>query len=277
MTDHALPRHIGRREAAGAGPTARRSVFVSRFMANYFTWYLSRHLNALRIAGWGLPPAPAPAGPIVAYSNHPSWWDAALYSILGQRLFPERESYAPMDAAMLEKYAVFGRIGAFGVDLGTRRGAATFLRDSAEILSRPERVMWVAAQGRFTDARQRPLGLKPGIAKLAELGPDATLLPMAVEFAFWDERGAEALIAFGPPQEARDLAALPRADRLAHLEAVLASTMDRLVLDVQARDPDRFVTLISGLSGVGGVYDAWRRVKALARGQRFDPSHWGRG
>jgi hypothetical protein len=43
-----------------------------------------------------------------------------------QRLYPRRrpaaadhESYAPIDAAMLQRYGVFGRIGAFGVDLET--------------------------------------------------------------------------------------------------------------------------------------------------------------
>lgn len=276
MTGQAAPGRL-LAPAPDLDPTLRRSVFISRFMAGYFTWYLSRHLNGLRIARWGRPPAQGPAGPIVAYSNHPSWWDAALYALLGQRLFPGRASYAPMDAAMLARYGVLGRIGAFGVDLDSARGAAAFLRGSAAILSRPDSLMWVAAQGRFTDARRRPLGCKPGVARLAEIGPDATFLPMAIEFTFWDERGAEALIAFGPAMGAGDLAAMTRPDRLAHLEAALEATMDRLAADAQARDPARFETLIAGTSGVGGVYDLWRRARAAAQGRRFDPSHWGRG
>ncbi len=32
-------------------------------------------------------------------------------------------------------------------------------------------------------------------------------------------------------------------------------------------------TLLAGRSGVGGVYDQWRRLKSWARGRRFDPSH----
>ena len=42
------------------------------------------------------------------------------------------------------------------------------------------------------------------------------------------------------------------------------------------RDPDRFTTLLDGKTGVGGVYDVWRRTKSWARGERFDASHGGR-
>ena len=55
-------------------------------------------------------------------------WDAAVYILAAHRLFPERESYAPIDAEMLQQYGVFGRIGAFGVDLNSARGAGTSAR-----------------------------------------------------------------------------------------------------------------------------------------------------
>jgi hypothetical protein len=146
---------------------------------------------------------------------------------------------------------------------------------SADLLSRPDRALWVAAQGRFSDARQRPVGLRPGVARLAELAPGATFLPLAVEYVFWTERGAEALVAFGPPLRAADLAALPRPERLARLEAALTGTMDRLAADALARDPGRFDSLMEGRPGIGGVYDVWRRGKALLQGRRFDPAHRG--
>ncbi len=67
------------------------------------------------------------------------------------------------------------------------------------ILARPGAVLWITAQGRFQDVRVRPLGLRPGVARLAELAPDALFVPLALEYAFWEERGAEAFAAFGPP------------------------------------------------------------------------------
>jgi 1-acyl-sn-glycerol-3-phosphate acyltransferase len=244
-------------------------------MVSTFRRYFTRHMNALRIASWGLPAAPQ-TGPVIVYSNHPAWWDAAVYILAADHFLPAHESYAPIDAAMLKQYGVFGRIGAFGVDLESSRGAADFLKTSAEILSAPNRALWVTAQGRFSDVRERPLGLKPGVARLPELAPSCIVIPLAIEYGFWLERGAEAFIAFGKPMRADELLKLARPARLDHLESELAATLDRLSADVQSRDPARFRSLLEGRAGVGGIYDGWRRTIAVLRGRTFDPSHEGR-
>ncbi|WP_375456506.1 lysophospholipid acyltransferase family protein [uncultured Methylobacterium sp.] len=241
-------------------------------MVAYFDRFLRRHLNALRLPRWGLPPTLSD-GPVVVYCNHPAWWDAAVIILLAGRLFPQRASYAPFDARMLERYGVFRRMGAFAVALDTPRGAAQFLSASRGVLARPGSLMWITAQGRFADVRARPLDLRAGVARLAEIAPDAVFVPMALEYAFWDERGAEAFAAFGAPVSGRDLLALPRAERLARLEADLAALLDRLGADVVARDPERFQDLVSGARGVGGIYDGWRRLAAALRGRRFEPGH----
>ena len=254
---------------------ARRSPLLHRFMVSTFRRYFRRHMNALRVASWGMPAAPG-NGPVIVYSNHPGWWDAAVYILAADHFLPSHESYAPIDAAMLKQYGIFGRIGAFGVDLESPRGAANFLRTSAEILSSPNRSLWVTAQGRFGDVRERPLGLKPGVARLPEIAPDCIVLPLAIEYGFWLERGAEAFIAFGKPMRGSDLLDLARADRLERLETELTTTLDRLSADVQSRDPARFRAMLEGRAGVGGVYDGWRRTIAALRGRAFDPSHEGR-
>jgi 1-acyl-sn-glycerol-3-phosphate acyltransferase len=150
------------------------------------------------------------------------------------------------------------------------------LRTGAEILSSPSRALWITAQGRFGDVRERPLGLKPGVARVVERAPDCTILPLAIEYGFWQERGAEAFIAFGQPMRGRDLLDLPRPARLERLETELTTTLDRLSADVQSRDPAKFRSVLAGRAGIGGVYDGWRRMVAILRGRRFDPSHEGR-
>jgi len=244
-------------------------------MVSVFRRYVARHMNALRIASWGIPEVPA-RGPVIVYSNHPAWWDAAVYIIAADRFMPSYESYAPIDAKMLAQYAIFGRVGAFGVDLDSRVGAADFLRIGTEILSGSERALWVTAQGRFADVRERPLGLKPGITHLIEQAPGCTVLPLALEYGFWLERGAEAFMAFGEPMRGGDLLALARPARREHLEAALAATLDRLSADVMSREPARFHSVLEGRAGIGGVYDGWRRMASMLRGRRFDPSHEGR-
>lgn len=267
-------------ERAAVPPTlpviARRSPGLWRFTVPWFARFFGRHMNALRVARWGEPPEAARGAPLVVYSNHPSWWDGALYILLAAKLFPERECYAPIDAAMLQRYRFFARIGAFGVDLGSPRGAAEFLRAGRAILTRPDRALWVAAQGRFVDSRERPPGLRPGVARLAEVAPEAAaFLPLAIEYTFWSERGAEALAAFGPLRRGEELRRLGRSERLALLERDLETTQDRLARDAMRRDPRQFRSLIEGRAGVGGVYDLWRRLRAWREGARFDPAHGG--
>ncbi|MDP4025553.1 lysophospholipid acyltransferase family protein [Methylobacterium sp. NEAU 140] len=241
-------------------------------MAVWFARYLHRHLDALRLPLWSAPPADH-AGPVVVYCNHPAWWDALVLIVLAARTCPERDNRAPFDAAMLRKYRIFERLGAFGVDLDSPRGGAQFLAAARGILARPGSALWITAQGRFADVRARPLDLRPGVARLPEIAPEALFVPLALEYAFWDERGAGAFAAFGPGVPGAALAALPRSERLARMEGDLAALLDRLGRDVVSREPARFRTLVAGRKGVGGVYDLWRRLAARLAGRRFDPAH----
>ncbi len=267
---------VAARLPADQRPTARRNPALVRFFALYFRRFFVRHMNALRLARWGRLRVAPGEGPVVVYSNHPSWWDGAVYVLAADTFLPAHESYAPIDAAMMAKYGFFGRIGAYGVDLESPAGAAYFLAASADVLSRPDRAIWLAAQGRFVDARERPVDLKPGIARLPELNPDTLFVPLAIEYGFWEERGGEAFLGFGPPIRGADLLAFDRPARRARLEAALTEALDRLAGDVRSREPERFDTVLSGKAGVGGVYDLWKRFRARARGEAFDPSHGGR-
>ena len=62
-------------------------------------------------------------------------------------------------------------------------------------------MLWITAEGSFTDARTRPVRLRPGLAHLARRVPGATIVPLALEYPFWDERTPEALCRFGTPME----------------------------------------------------------------------------
>jgi 1-acyl-sn-glycerol-3-phosphate acyltransferase len=97
---------------------------------------------------------------LIVVLNHPSWWDPLLGLVLTE-LFADRDHYWPMDADALRRYWVFQRLGAFGIEPATLRGAREFLRTACAILARPRTALWVTAQGRFADPRERPAVIEP--------------------------------------------------------------------------------------------------------------------
>ncbi len=251
---------------------ASRSEVLFRLFAAYLRWYAGRRFHAMRLSRTGLPRAPD-TGPLIVYSNHPSWWDPAIYILLCDMLFHGRAGYGPMDQAALGKYGVLQRMGVFGVALDDPRGAAQFLHTSLAVLQRPRSMLWITAEGAFTDNRVRPITLRPGLAHLARRVPHATILPLAIDYPFWNESRPEALVRFGEP--------LPggREDSVAEwtrrLEGALTDTMDALAAESTTRDPALFRPLLRGFAGVGGIYDSWRWLRATVGGHRFDPSHEG--
>ena len=259
------------RAAEARSPIALRSPRHIAFFDRVFTRFARRHLRAVRLARWGRPRLP-PGGPVVVFANHPSWWDGMAVMLLWRRLLAERELYVPMDAEALGSYGFMRRIGVFGVEPGAR-GAAGFLRVAAEVLASPDRLLWINAPGRFSDARERPVPIAPGMSRLPELAPGATFLPLALEYTFWNERAPEMLAAFGEPVPAAAFLAEAREARAGRMSAALAATLDRLAADSVARDPALFETLLEGRQGMGGVWQAWRRAGALLRGEAFDPRH----
>lgn len=252
-------------------PVALRSRLLCWFFGGVMARRLRRGFHAVRLARPGWPVLP-PDRPVIIYLNHPSWWDPALLIVMGTTRFRGRPGYGPIDAEMLHRYRFMRRIGLFGLEPG-RAGAVTFLRNAEHILANPRAMLWITAEGAFTDPRRRPVTLRPGLAHLVRRAPPALVVPLAVEYPFWDERTPEALMRFGDPIEAASFAALPVPEIAAELEGRLEAVMDQLALDAQSRDPALFLTLIEGTVGIGGVYDLWRRARAWTSGQNFSAAH----
>jgi len=198
-----------------------------------------------------------PGGPLIVYANHSSWWDPMICILLAHTLLPDCRHYAPMDAEALARYPILRKIGIFPVEMASARGTAQFLRTGSAIL-RDGGVLWVTPQGRFADPRAWPLAFKPGLASLAMRVPGVTLLPLAIEFTFWDERLPEALVCFG---SATTSAANEQ------LEAGLAGAMLELRQASIARDARAFRVLLQGSRGAGGVYAFGRRLREVFTGK----------
>jgi 1-acyl-sn-glycerol-3-phosphate acyltransferase len=257
---------------AGVDPTALYSERQMRAFHFMFGRYFEKHMRALRLAQWGRPAVDA-SRPLVVFANHPSWWDGVAFMLLSVALFPGRRMFIPMDATALAKYPFMRRLGVFGVDQTSQRGAALFLRTAERVLAEPSHMLWLNAPGRFQDVRERPVAIAPGLMRLPELAPGAQFLPLALDYPFWSERKAEMLAGFGAPLAGEALRAMEREARAAQLGAALQATLERLAADAIARDAARFDTLRQGREGMGGIYQGWRQLGAALRGRPFDPRH----
>jgi 1-acyl-sn-glycerol-3-phosphate acyltransferase len=250
----------------------RRSAWLFELFRKYCRYYAHRHFHAVRVARDG----PIPnlhQGPLIIVLNHPSWWDPVIGLILC-RLMPDwRIHFAPIDARGLAQYRFLERLGFFGVEVGTTRGGLSFLRKACAILTQPESVLWISAQGEFVDPRQRPVRLKQGVGHLVHRLSNVTIVPLAVEYPYWNDRFPEALTRFGRPIAVKTGWEHTPQSWTESVEHALEETQDRLAEQALRRDPSLFTTVLSGRAGVGGVYDLWRRVKAILKGIPFDSAH----
>jgi 1-acyl-sn-glycerol-3-phosphate acyltransferase len=257
-------------------PVALRSPRLHREFLRYLQRLLPRHFHGVRVSREGTP-NPEAGFPLIIYCNHPSWWDPLLLFILAENYLPDWEHYGPMDAASLAQYPVLRRLGVFGLEPGAR-GASQFFRISGRVLRNSGRALWVTAEGHFTDPRVRPVQIRPGLAHLAHriaysarFKLDPIIMPLALDYPFWNESKPEALARFGEPIVTHDLRTVE--EWHLHLTTELTVTMDALTDEAISRDPELFYTVLAGRTGIGGVYDLWRRVTSWARLRRFDPSH----
>lgn len=257
----------------GQNPQQLRSRHWVFFFDRIMKRQLRRSFHAVRLARPGMPTID-PNLPLIIYSNHPSWWDAAMVPPLVCQLQPARRFFAPIDSVALKRYPFLERVGLYGIEQTSFAGTARFLRIGDELLKQRDCMLCITPEGRFSDVRQRPVRFRPGLGALIRRVPRVTVLPLAVEYGFWTERTPEALARFGEPMVmGADRPAFGDADPESVLEARLTTTMDALALDAASADPQRFTTVFEGRAGVGGIYDLWRHFLAWRRGERFDPAH----
>ncbi|MEM9250972.1 MAG: lysophospholipid acyltransferase family protein [Planctomycetota bacterium] len=255
------------------------------WLFGWFSWYVRRfvrkNFHAVRLLGDNPLADPNIVGedrPLIVYLNHPGWWDPMMAVYLADRWVRDRRHGAPIDAVALEKYRVFRSLGFFGIETGSANGGRTFLR-TAEACVDHGWTLWVTAQGRFADPRERPVELMPGIAHLVRRlskRPDAErghVLPVALEYPFWTEKTPEALVNVGEPMPIAGFAGESVEAIDGRLSVALTESMDRLAAAAIARDLQSFAICDSGHAGIGGPYDWWRRMTAKLRGERFTAGH----
>lgn len=257
------------RRVSAPPPIAQRQL---RLFHAYTSFYLRRNFHSLRVHCLANLDQ-LQSLPILACMNHPSWWDPLLALYLSGHFFPSRSHYGPIEAGGASKYKFFERLGFFTIDKASRSGAVRFLQIGTAVMSSPKYALWVTPQGRFTDVRQRPVSIEPGVGHLAHRLRKFSMLPVAFEYVFWNERHPEALACVGHPVIVED----GRQQSPEHWNEVFSSalgrTQDALAERAQRRDETCFEALLEGASGVGGMYDLWRAFKSRLQGKPWQPEH----
>lgn len=255
----------------GGSPLRRRWRWLIALFGWYARYFVGRHFHAVRLSRSTLP-VRLDSGPVLFALNHSSWWDPMIAMLLARRL-PARQHVAPIDERALARYRFFERLGLFGVEPESARGLRRLAGVGREVLARPDGAMWITPQGRFADPRVRPLRLRPGVGVLARMMRGGTIIPVAIEYPFWDERLPEALVRFGAPIEVDDGRRRSARAWTALVEQELAAAQDELAEQAQRRDERSFVVLVGGRSGITWIYDLWRRLRAWFGGASFQPNH----
>ncbi len=248
------------------------SSFLWWGFTRYVHRYVRRHFNAMRVAKETAPRL-LPDEPVICFTNHPSWWDPLIGIVLNERYLRERVAYAPIDQTALRQYPIFRKLGFYGIDLASLDGAKRYLSVTRQLLQKPHTVIWMTPGGTFADVRSRTT-FQPGIGHVAASVSGVALVPVAVEYPFWEERTPEALIEFGSIIRT-PMSAHTKADWQHELEDRLAAAQASLAAKAISRDAAAFDVVLSGSAGVGGWYDVGRRLRSLLGGSGFDPRHGG--
>jgi 1-acyl-sn-glycerol-3-phosphate acyltransferase len=257
-------------EGASVDMPEVRPVFHTVFVS-YIHWMLRRHFHAVRLSRTGAAPGVDARVPLIVYLNHASWWDPLLALWLGKHCFHGRKLYGPFEAAQIERYSFFRKLGGFGVEQGAV-GARAFLRTSEALLLRPGSMLWLTPQGRFADVRERPARFAPGLGHLACRVKGAVCVPVALEYSFGQERLPEVFVRFGACMEASEIGS-DAFEAGAGLERALESCQDALRDEVCSRNPAAFEVLLDGAGGASLPYDLWRCFLGRLVGRRAELNH----
>ncbi len=201
---------------------ADRKPLALRIFRRYARWKVRGGLDGLYVEGLDAARAQLAAGPAVLCPTHASWWDPLVLMLLDEAM--DGDTRAFMDSRNLEKLPFFRYIGTIDLDRRSPESAHQDLLRGGALLHKPRRGLWLFPQGRHRPPWLRPLGLKPGVARLAALHP-VPLLPMGFQYAFREGERPTCAVSIGPALDPR--AHPGEAALMGALEAAMAEALER--------------------------------------------------
>lgn len=216
--------------AAPCPVPVRREIYVRRFLS-VSRFLLKRIFHRLDLAlQEDLQESP---GPLVIYTNHPSFWDPLTCVVAVQSLLPNHKLFGPIDQEALKKHWYFTGLGFFGIKTNSITGYRQFRKISQAILSEVDQsCLLLTPEGTFTDPTDRPLRLKRGLAHfVASLPKSPTLYPLAIDYRLGAEAKPTAWLYLGRPFQPGPKCSADEVQSM--LTERLTQTMDANVLRIQ--------------------------------------------
>lgn len=215
---------------------ARPHRLFARFFAHHARSRIRGAFQEVRVHGATEARAVADAAPLLVACNHTAWWDP-LVALYLSRYVLEVEPFALMDATNLRRLPFFGRVGAFGVDLGDAADGARGIRYAARLLRAPRTAVWLFPQG---DERPitEPLVFRPGSAEIARLARGCRVLPVALRYEHGKTERPSLWVSFGESLEPRRDVVAGRSAQ----EAAVARELARIDATLRSGDASTFAT-----------------------------------
>jgi hypothetical protein len=142
-------------------------------------------------------------------------------------------------------------------------GAEAFLRTATALLGRGA-LLTMIPQDRPADVRHRPLTLEPLLASLVARLQRVTLVPVAIEYGFWNHPLPEVLLNCGEPLRIADGGAEHPETWNNLFGYALSAALDELAMLAVERNPLEFAPLLGGGPEKAGGRGPWRRLRSAA-------------
>lgn len=253
---------------------------AARLFAGYVRRLAQRHFAAVHWhAGEGAATeARPPRGPILFVANHTNWWDGFLACLVTARLGLDFQIL--MEAANLDRYPVFRRVGALPVRRDSAVRAWDDLAAATAHLRRPGTALWVFPQGARRPPAEPITATERGAAQIiAWHDAPLTLWPVAFRYAYLGEQLPEAFVWLGEPvalagSGGRSGSAgegrARRREMALRIESALAATLAVLDARLSIEDRTAMDLLLPGKPSINKRLDRLRHALGLLRGP-FDP------
>lgn len=249
-----------------ATPSPRvRSVFAAMVAGK-----MRRSFHAVRLARGSrdiLASVDSGGRPALVVMNHVSWWDPILLIVAWREFFPSRPPYGPIDRNELQRFAIFKKVGLFGVDPddpATLEAMRAYLVD--EVTRAPRLALCVTPQGKFSDVRDE-IVVRPGAAAMAAALKVDRAVALSVEYGFWVDQKPEVFVR-AEPIDCAEGGTLAWHKRIVTAMRANQSALAELV---RARNTAAFEPFAPSfrpkVSGTNPVYDLWLRLTGRSGGE----------